>query len=822
MKKLLMAMFVFLLAGSFVSQAQILIDNFDSSAVNNRYLSLSENPTVIQLSDNHTDFHEGTGSITFKAVLGAVHDWGTYAEMQDAAPTGEYFDWSYSDSLSIWIKVYQAATQPQNMVFRVQLRDQPSPTDPVEQYVYEHAGVLDAVTGWYNLKLSLRQIESPNGSVNPGDSGFVITPSSWGLSKNNEILDYNKIISYGLVAVTTANYVDSVRVGYDHFTRFGLKSIPAIIFNGIAVPARLDTPWAWGQSTIGVEVGAGITPNTNALKWVQGNEWGNGWTGIGFTAAPPFNLGSSWQRDSVKFKLKCDVGVGPLRMQFEGGPGKVGTVFQPVADGQWHSYSLPLREMVYQDNTIGFDSSSVQVVGLMAEASGIAGKVIYITDWWTGNPTFDVIPPAAPLNVSSFPGSFQNIVQWQDVPGETGEKYHVYYSKNPITNVNATGVEVAKLGVAENAQLFEHLIFAPATNQNVTYYYAVVCQDGAGNFSGVSLNSAPLTNQAKGVTTISLNAPTATFNANGDLSEWQAITPFRMFPSDGSGHIVTNTTIGGDADLSVLSYVAVDNNYLYVAFDVEDDIVSFNPSINSYLNDAPDIYLGLYNWHGAPHTSYQGGAQPDYHLRFAKDRVIEDASGAAGDSVLLPGANYIWQETFPTGYVVEARISWVELAAIGGDNVFAPVEGYRIPIDYAINDADATGQREGILTYSPYNEDFSWRDVDRWLYTWIGNLWDPVGVNDEGLLVNDYSLAQNYPNPFNPTTRIKYSLKENGYVSLKIFDVLGREIAVLVNQEQAAGIYSVQFDARNLSSGLYFYRLESGSFVQTNKMMLLK
>ena len=119
------------------------------------------------------------------------------------------------DSLSIWIKVYEPATAPANMVFRIQFRDQPTPSDPVEQYVYENAVTLDAATGWYNLRLSLGQVES-DGSVNPNDQGFVITPSSWGLPKNNEILDYDKILSYGLTVVTTVNAADSVLVGFDN------------------------------------------------------------------------------------------------------------------------------------------------------------------------------------------------------------------------------------------------------------------------------------------------------------------------------------------------------------------------------------------------------------------------------------------------------------------------------------------------------------------------------------------------------------------------------------------------------------------------------
>ncbi len=89
--------------------------------------------------------------------------------------------------------------------------------------------------------------------------------------------------------------------------------------------------------------------------------------------------------------------------------------------------------------------------------------------------------------------------------------------------------------------------------------------------------------------------------------------------------------------------------------------------------------------------------------------------------------------------------------------------------------------------------------------------------------VFSYSLSQNYPNPFNPTTVIKYSIKEAGKVSLKIYDVLGREVMTLVNQVQPAGEYALSFDAKGLSaSGVYFYQLQSGSFTRTMKMMLVK
>jgi hypothetical protein len=86
----------------------------------------------------------------------------------------------------------------------------------------------------------------------------------------------------------------------------------------------------------------------------------------------------------------------------------------------------------------------------------------------------------------------------------------------------------------------------------------------------------------------------------------------------------------------------------------------------------------------------------------------------------------------------------------------------------------------------------------------------------------DYSLSQNYPNPFNPNTVIEYSIPESKFVSLIVYDMLGREVTVLVNENQQAGNYKVELNAENLSSGIYYYKISSGKYVETRKMILLK
>jgi hypothetical protein len=85
-----------------------------------------------------------------------------------------------------------------------------------------------------------------------------------------------------------------------------------------------------------------------------------------------------------------------------------------------------------------------------------------------------------------------------------------------------------------------------------------------------------------------------------------------------------------------------------------------------------------------------------------------------------------------------------------------------------------------------------------------------------------YKLFQNYPNPFNPSTIINFEIPEHSFVTLKVFNILGSEITTLVNEEKPAGKYSFTFDASNLPSGIYFYRITAGNFSNVKKMLLLK
>jgi hypothetical protein len=109
-----------------------------------------------------------------------------------------------------------------------------------------------------------------------------------------------------------------------------------------------------------------------------------------------------------------------------------------------------------------------------------------------------------------------------------------------------------------------------------------------------------------------------------------------------------------------------------------------------------------------------------------------------------------------------------------------------------------------------------------WSTTWSFTTVATTSISNHVGTPNEYRLCQNYPNPFNPSTTIRYELKEAGRASLKVFDLLGQEVATLVDGEKAAGLHSVEFEAGRLASGLYFYTLRTNSNAMTLTMMLLK
>jgi hypothetical protein len=123
-------------------------------------------------------------------------------------------------------------------------------------------------------------------------------------------------------------------------------------------------------------------------------------------------------------------------------------------------------------------------------------------------------------------------------------------------------------------------------------------------------------------------------------------------------------------------------------------------------------------------------------------------------------------------------------------------------------------QGVSLWEYAQITSSFVWDE-----YT---SAWPLTSVSDGNGATIEYGLSQNYPNPFNPSSDIRYQISEFRNVRLVVYDLLGREVTVLVDEEKGPGSYEVTFDAATLASGVYFYRLQSGDFVQTRKLLLLR
>ena len=106
--------------------------------------------------------------------------------------------------------------------------------------------------------------------------------------------------------------------------------------------------------------------------------------------------------------------------------------------------------------------------------------------------------------------------------------------------------------------------------------------------------------------------------------------------------------------------------------------------------------------------------------------------------------------------------------------------------------------------------------------TLCNTLFTSIELVFDNVIPNEFTLGQNYPNPFNPSTTIDFAITEQGPVNITIYDAVGQAVEELVNDFVPAGAYKIHWDASRLASGVYFYRMEAGNFVQTQKMILLK
>jgi hypothetical protein len=844
----------------------------------------------LNYSDETTIVHEGAGSMKCDWTIWSSYGWGGYLGLQYLVPTDSTFkfiDFGYAKYISLWYYTETPSTAaPGTVVFRLQLHESGGEADYVasqtdhEDWYFQSSAVFDATPGWKQLLMPL----TANGAA-VNDQGFGLP--GWSGVQNNGTLDLDKIVGWDIQWSCPLLGGDSTASGlvyFDQMQLLGTQYEPLYTFNDF----QADTSnfnsvrgfWGplGGMTFFEEPVDTFIAPTALGIDYkVNCSESWGGYCNFDyvFDKTTPGNIlwpdqtahtslvffvkvveplssstGTIANKVTMRFVL-FEYGTGGRSDWFTVAPVKIDTaglalgwqkvtVYLEGLPGSWGELSSKGFYAVNGDadgifslDKIGgfkFEFSASKDAGEPNAADLVySGKVLVSLMTPAGYRETDVTPPGPVTGVAVTPSTYVNLITWNDVPAEDGAKYNVFLSEQAFTTTDDPGVEdLPEYNVATGTQLQTHQLRAPVTDQNITLYYGVTATDKAGNTNQPAVTGST-TNVAKGVPTISLSAPT--FTADGDLSEWSAITPIVLSvnTSNPTAYLAPNTKIDGDADLLVRAYVAVDNTYLYVAFDIDDDLVVVDTLGTDYLQDCPDLFIGLYDWRGKKHGAYRGGENPDYHWRFSENRAFQDNNGII---LKRPGEDYAWVKKILTpGYTIEFRISWADVVALNAaddtprtDSLFVPQEGMRIPIDFSVNDNDGSS-REGIMCYSPWNNDNSWAAMWRWTYTWIGSSWT-VGVEQEQGIPLEYTLRQNYPNPFNPSTEIKYSLAKAGFTTVKVYDLLGREVATLVNQDQQPGNYTVSFNtasaSKGLSSGAYFYRIESGSFRDIKKMMLLK
>ena len=188
-----------------------------------------------------------------------------------------------------------------------------------------------------------------------------------------------------------------------------------------------------------------------------------------------------------------------------------------------------------------------------------------------------------------------------------------------------------------------------------------------------------------------------------------------------------------------------------------------------------------------------------------------DVDGIGGDWPVITITSPASDAEFPDG-------AEVIIAAAASDN-----DGSVVLVEFFASDTLKIGETDA----QPYT--IAWTNISPGVYTLTAAATDnqghkrtsnrvPINVG----LPGSFSLQQNYPNPFNPVTTIRYSLAKPEPVKLVVYDILGRQVDVLIDEKQNAGRYEISFDGRNLASGVYFYRLKAGSFVDEKRMLLLK
>jgi photosystem II stability/assembly factor-like uncharacterized protein len=295
--------------------------------------------------------------------------------------------------------------------------------------------------------------------------------------------------------------------------------------------------------------------------------------------------------------------------------------------------------------------------------------------------------------------------------------------------------------------------------------------------------------------------------------------------------------VGGQSVDSTVIFYTHDSGLIWQKASLDTNIYS-GISNFSFISDSIGIAIGwsgLYitynsglNWEKLPANFHMGGGTPYLGKMFDEDNIVLTFSEphVVNEGFLEKSIDggLTWNK-FGNGQLFKWGISDVFMLSqdsiwlTTGQNVYFTTDSgnYWDTLDVQISKFSFVTNK---IAYG-LNEKYILYTSDGWAtHTIIDSTVTDIKENVD--ILHSFKLFQNYPNPFNPSTTITYSLPENGMVELKIFDVLGREVADLVREEQIMGNHKVEFNASNLTSGVYFYKLKYAGFTETRKLILLR
>ncbi len=450
----------------------------------------------------------------------------------------------------------------------------------------------------------------------------------------------------------------------------------------------------------------------------------------------------------------------------------------------------------------------------------------------------DVVPPSEPILLGILNTDNKNSVKvlWKSNEETDILGYRLYYSENATLTGWKLAADENQLTNTVNEfeiESSDNFIEVPS---NPAYFFKLVAVDSA-------------LNESKGSDVYTRS----TFNDVTDFPKALIVDGFNRYGGSGSWSLPTHSfnttyfgalTILGGTVVSSASNEAIENSiidlndYRYVLWFIGDESTDDNTftskeqtAIIDYLENGGYVFISGSEI-GWDLERTHGNSEPTdtlFYSHYLKAKHIYDGNSTMNKAVgvegtLFEGASILFGQAYEEDFPDDID----------------PINDAETVLNYNVM-RNATEFRKAGIAFTGYFGESS--EIGRMVYcgfaaestgsfgSMLSLITKVIGYFDAPLFVDEvedqnipfeFSLSQNYPNPFNPATKIKYNLKSKENVSLKIYDMLGREVKTLVNQEMQPGVYEVEFSANQFASGVYLYRLKAGSFVSTKKMIFLK